>query len=291
VRRALALPLLLAVALGCDTGEGVGAADGTLFALDCDCDTRRTGCIRETRERPRSWGLLDQPAPYSLDPQFFAGEPIEDIKRTGIDNRLVIRLQSSGKRIESNDLLSFDVVSSYEVARCVRGRIDSFGKPDYDTRWCFWGANGEGPPRVRIGPEQPIIANFAPRATCPTDLQDNPVSAFVVATAIGPERLIDGRSVPTPPDEWESWIEFEEFGNAAQRGRAPTARAPVDQSFKVEFDKPIRSPRFHLEMIDDRIPKAPKFFQPPPVRPDIKAVFDGNFDFDLARGQGAQTFP
>ena len=49
-------------------------------------------------------GTPDDPAAYDMRPSFFAGEPIEDLE--GKTNRLIIRLQSDGKRIEVPVLLA-----------------------------------------------------------------------------------------------------------------------------------------------------------------------------------------
>jgi len=114
---AAAIALLLAgvAAGGCTVGSGVGSAKGSVYVLGCTPD----GDFSSNT--------------FDLQPSFFAGEPIEDISQGGHINRLFIRMQRSGNRIEVNDTLSFDVVNSYEVARCVRGRTVN-GLPNWDTR-------------------------------------------------------------------------------------------------------------------------------------------------------------
>jgi hypothetical protein len=240
---------------GCTVGEGEGAARGALYVK---------GCNDEIKDYGRPDLLLE----YNLRPEFFAGEPIEDIKEDGNRNRLVIRLQNSGKSLESNDYLQFDIVSSYQVARCLHGSVD----PD-TAAVCHWPA-GQAWPRLRIGPNLPIRASLALRDTCP------------LATLVGTARDGDGaRSdviVPLPPEQWRSWIELSVFGTARDQEVAPT--------FRVEFNERLRAEAFHVDLIDDRVIDAERRRDPPPD-PDLLGRLDGNFDFELERGQGAQTFP
>jgi len=240
----------------------------------------------------------------------------------GRNNRLLIRLQSSGKRNEVNDTLTFDIVSTYEVARCVRGHTVN-GKPDYDERFCWWGADGKGPPYVRIGLDEPIRANLAPRRTCPPppDVGEHVPSqqgAFVVGTAYAGENLSAGVARPPesgpdvspplpmtmtmttmmpagtpattkPPPRWPSWIIFQSFGGAAENDKPPEARDVVPEDFKVDFDERVTA-SFHIELTDDRVLKAVRMMSPE-SEADILGVLDGKVNFELARGQGAQAFP
>jgi hypothetical protein len=270
--------LLAIVAVGagsrCRVGNGAGAADGVLYVRQCTVDL--------------DYGSPTVPKPYRLDPQFFAGEPLEDLKKNGPDNRLIIRLQRSGKRVEVNDLLTFDIVNMYDVARCV-SRIQPVDKKN-----CFLGEDGNGPPRIRVGIDFAIRANFVPRTTCPYDMGRHApaaIGAYVVATAMAGEILDPDvpasmrlPTLPGQPQDWESWIEFEQFGSASP------ANLPLPLNFKVEFGERIHASRFHVTLTDDRALKA-VHDQQPLTGIDISGVFDGYFDFDLERGQGAQTFP
>jgi hypothetical protein len=259
----------LAAGAGCEVGDGRGAARGTLFLTDCKKDNqviKECGTVGD-------YGSLAQPCGYNLNPRFFAGEPIEDIRRNGSDNRIIIRLQSSGKRLEANDLLTFEVISSYKVARCVANvRVLD------DTTYCWWGPDGKGPPRLRVGPEQPIRSNLAPRTTCP-------FNTFVVGTA---------RSLNATPDQWESWVELLQFG--AAHWEHPGTLELIPPQFKVDFNDRIHARAFKLDIIDDRVAKGTL----PDAMAEIKAVLGdtttpgagmGFFDFVVERGQGAQTFP
>jgi hypothetical protein len=99
----------------CSVGKGSGAASGSIYAYGCsDSGDYCGGSVCP--------GTEATPAPFDLRPSFFAAEPIDDLREYTstsqfeiMNNRLIIRLQASGKQIEQNDVLTFDVVSSYEV--------------------------------------------------------------------------------------------------------------------------------------------------------------------------------
>lgn len=272
-----ALPLLLAAIAACRAGTGNGRVEGELAILDC-FEVRAVGAD------PHELGAA---RPYKMNPQFFAGEPFGDIRAGAKANRLIIRIQTTGRRRESVDVLLFDIPDSLVVARCVRGGVKMVGGvavPDYDERFCFQGPNG---PRIRVGPNAPVRAYFSPNETC--NIQENWMtqSKVVVATAISADRM-------TTDGDWESWIELTDFGSAAQVNLPPEQRTPCcepdPRDFKVEYDQLIRAPAFQLTLEDDAVIKAPMYFLPVP-RPRIRGNLAGQFDFDLARGQGAQTFP
>jgi hypothetical protein len=284
VRRSLAaLAAVLALA-GCRVGGGTGEAFGEIFILECSDEgnycTDGDVC-----------GTPGNPVPFRLQPEFFAGEPIDAPDSVlGVTmqetNRLSIRLQRSGKRIEQNDMLTFTVADSYEVARCVRGRVLPSGEPDYDVRYCHH-ATPDSPAKIRITSQGGIVlASLSPRLTC---------SRNVVAEAFD-EPSID-ETVPIPTDgNFDSWITFEYFGDASLDPDGP----PIKQDFKVELGQRVRAfgnPQvasaasgFHLRLIDAQVNRALRLDLPVP-NPSIGGSLDGNFDFDLARGQGAQTFP
>jgi hypothetical protein len=280
--------VLVALSLsGCSVGQGVGAASGTLFVLNCSssgdyCDSFGV-C-----------GTPSAPATYNLDPGFFAGEPIDQLTQfmggsvSGSQpsmNRITIRLQRSGKQIENNDALYFDVVNSYEVARCVRGReIVVQGQPnrhDYDDRYCYR-ASATGPARVRISVEAGIIhSTLSPRMTC-----TRPVAA--TAADVLP---VNGVVQAADNGAWESWVEFVDFGSAAQhQDPDPTARTAISPAFKVQLGERLYASAFSLTLQDQKVVVAEEDLQPAP-NPDIGGALTGYFDFDLVRGQGAQIFP
>jgi hypothetical protein len=275
LRRVLAFggaaPVVIALA-ACTVGTGSGQVEGNLFVSACKdslkSDTNPKGNYGQSPAAPRA---------YVMNPRFFAGEPIEDIKKDRRDNRLIIRLQTSGKRVEVNDLLVFDVVSTFKVAQCVRGKIPAAALPEY-AAFCWRGPAGEGPARIRIGPDRPIRANFAPRTTCQVDTFE---SGVVAAALDDPD---DAAAGPTPPEKWRSWIEISEFGSAVTVDDLKT-------DFKVDFGERLRSMAFHLELMDEEVIEAVKAGSQRTVDPGITGTLTGSFDFDLERGQGAQTFP
>lgn len=270
----------------CSTGKGVGAASGTLFEYGC------TGSGDYAADDVR--GTKDHPVPFDLHPSYFVGEPIDDLRNytqgSGImSNRLIIRLQYSGKQIELNDVLTFDVTSTYEVARCVRGRFDAeANQNDWDEAICYR-ASDTGPGRVRIQYDSQVHASLSLRATCTANLVASAVSSPV------PLSYSSSFGTPTPPEEWTSWIEFQEFGSAAQTDKAPAERDPVDGRFRVDFGQRIYATSFLLTLVDDSIVNAAIHNRPRPEA-QIGATLGGDpstgrFDFDLDRGQGAQFFP
>jgi hypothetical protein len=270
----------------CSTGKGVGAASGSLFEYGC------TGNGDYSADGVR--GTEDHPVPFDLQPAYFAGEPIDDLRNysegSGImNNRLIIRLQHSGKQIELNDVLTFDVASSYEVARCVRGRVDpETNRNDWDEAICYRPSD-TGPGRVRIQYDSQVHASLTFKVTCTADLVASAVSGPV------PLSYSSTFGTPTPPSEWTSWVEIQEFGSAAQTDRAPALRDPVDPKFRVDFGQRIYATNFLLTLVDDSIVNAAIYNRSRPAA-QIGATLGGDptsgrFDFDLERGQGAQFFP
>jgi hypothetical protein len=274
-RRLLAAAAVLtaaaAVLAGCTVGEGSGEAYGQLFVNSC---SPSGGDYGEAMVR----------ADYTLHPDFFAGEPIEDIRKNGGENRIVIRVETFPKRVRRRpgvppggpfkDQLIFDI-RSLQVAMCVRSAALMTPNPALAS-FCDISA-GDGIPRIRVGPEQPIRVAFAPHATCPGNI-------YVVATAKGDDPVVAGVAMPLAPAQWPSWIKLESFGSAAS--------AAIDEgtNFKVEFGERLHAVDFQLDLEDDRVLQAPDLHDPVPAS-EINGNLKGYFDFDLERGQGAQTFP
>ncbi len=295
MRPSLLALAVLALPIACSAGKGVGAASGLIYAYGCSKDTGDY-CSADV------CGTPDTPAPYDLRPSFFAGEPIDDLREISsgseiMSNRLIIRLQSSGKQIEQNDILTFDVVSSYEVARCVRGRVDpTTGANDWDESQCYR-ASDNGPGRMRMQFDSSIHTSLTLKATCPTS----------IAKAVTSNLVADAISAPVPPSyatytppvvtdgTWSSWVDFQEFGAASQTDKVPAERAPIGGKFRVEFGERIYATTFFVTLIDDGVVKAAEDILPRPAS-QIGGTLGGDpttgrFDFDLQRGQGAQFFP
>jgi hypothetical protein len=257
----------LEVLAGCTVGSGSGGATGLLYVKDCSPGG--------------DYGDFGAPAMYDLHPEFFAAEPIEDIRPGGGENRLVVRVETFEKSIRRSrgvaevgpfkDTVVFDM-RVLKVAMCVRAA--ALGVPDPMMAGFCQITPGDPVPRIRVGPEQPIRAAFGPRKTCPKNI-------YVVGTARGDDMPVNGVIPPLPPEQWPSWVKLRKFGSA-DRG--------VNQDFKVEFGDQVHAELFHLELTDNRILQAPKLDEPAP-QSEIHGHLDGYFDFDLERGQGAQTFP
>jgi hypothetical protein len=266
-RSGVGLAALLALA-GCTVGDGSGHASGEMFVKNCSPSG--------------DYGTALVPAAYNLRPDFFAGEPIEDIRNDGGENRIVIRVETFLKRVRRSagvpqggpfkDQLLFNM-RSVPVAKCVRSA--AIGRPDPLLASFCEVTPGDPVPRIRVGPQQPIRVAFAPHATCPKNI-------YVVGTAQGDDPKVGGVVTPLAPAQWPSWVKMESFGNAAA--------VDVGVNFKVEFDERLHATNFVLDLEDDRVLEAPRLHEPIPES-EIKGRLQGFFDFDLERGQGAQTFP
>ncbi len=275
---------------GCSVGKGVGAASGLLYEYGCSKNGDYCDSSGEC-------GTEAAPVAYDLRPTFFAGEPIDDLREHNsgsaiMNNRLTIRLQRSGKQIELNDVLTFDVTSSYEVARCVRGRVDKdTGANDWDEANCYRDpANDTGPGRMRVQFDSPVHAGLTLMATC---------SANLVASAVSYTPVpLDYVATPNPvvtDGNWDSWVEFQEFGSAAQRDLAPVDWSAIEGKFHVQLGDRIYATAFKLTLVDEQVVNAAINNLPRPAS-SIGGTLGGDpstgrFDFDLERGQGAQFFP
>jgi hypothetical protein len=191
-------------------------------------------------------------------------------------------MQRNGNATEINDTLYFDIPNSYEIARCLRGRIDpATGLPDWDTgtgtvdpavtmSWC----EQSGPtsmPRIHLVPFGPLRAALAPLATC---FQESPGPSIASITAVAKD----------------GWVEFENFGGAAQLDKPPDMRDPISTNFQVQYGDLLHAD-FDLVLDDDRTQTAIyKMINVPPA-PRIGGTLTGDFDFNLERGRSAQTFP
>lgn len=259
--------------LGCAVGSGDGEAKGPMFIEGCG-----------------AYQNAATPSEFDLNPSFFAGEPVEDIRDSASKNRLSIRLQRHGGGFEVNDVLQFDVVNSYEVARCVRGRqtldpVTMMMVPDYRTDICSW-ATPDGPARVRVGPNDFVRATLTPFESCRS--MNRPVN--LVATAV-PCKPVNGRSdcPGLPPDQWASFVEFRSFGGTDVRDLKNRSEI-VGQSFKVDFGQQIHVTRFVLDFTDDHLLVLPTGISTQ-TEPSISGHMEGWFDFDFDRGRAVQTFP
>ncbi len=295
---------VLAACGGCAVGSGSGSATGPLFVVGCNKGANFGPSI------DGGSGYMVAPRTYDLKPTFFAGEPIDDLQKgSGAMNVVQMRMASSGLLERYTDFLEFSVSSSYEVARCVRGRTVN-GQPDYlvnaplplrlataanpqpTTLWCDWTAmafsDGGAPdaaipgapdagvsldggmstmaaaPRIHLTPYTDIIASLGLYLTCP----DGDVAGAGV----------------------DGWIQFQSFGNAEQADYPPDQRTAIPSDFVINVGDRLRA-SFQVVIGDPRYVTAVETGSAPPTAPIIGGTLDGYFDFDFARGPGAQTFP
>jgi hypothetical protein len=259
-----------AAAGGCTVGAGAGSATGDLFVIDCN-----------PNDSNPNLGSAQSPVAFDLSPTFFAGDPVE-APVSGLPNQLNIRMQRNGNRIEISDTLFFDVTNAFEVARCLRGRTVN-GQPDWFTGtltnndgspttipWCDPTAatgvdGGPGLPRINLSTQDFVKSAFVPLFTCN-------LARVTGDATIG------------------SWIDFQDFGSAAEPNVPPEMRGQVTIDFKVNFGERLRA-HFHVELEDDRIVTAAMNRVMTPTTSYVGGALDGYFDFILDRGRVAQPFP
>jgi hypothetical protein len=289
---------------GCSVGQGSGSVTGPLFVVSCN-DSKNFGT-----SDPTGSGYMVAPVPYSLNPTFFAGSPIEDlIQGPGAMNQLSMRMASSGLLEMYTDFLEFDVTYSYEVARCIRGRILN-GQPDYlvnaplpltlatatnptpTTLWCDWTAtafsDGGAPDAAMPGAPDAGAAldgGMSIMASAPR-IHLTPYTDIITSLGLY-QTCPDGNNVGAGID---GWIQFQSFGSAEEANLPPEQRTAVPPDFVINFGDRLRA-SFHVIIGDPRYVTAVLTGGTPPTAPNIGGTFDGYFDFNLARGRSAQPFP
>jgi hypothetical protein len=296
---AAALGVLAAFAGGCTVGSGSGAASGPIYVLGCFPN----GGDYSVTVDGGSAGPLAVPRFFDLQPTFFAGEPTEHIGDVVSQpaNLLTIRMQRNGNRIEINDTLYFDILNSYEVARCVRGRTVN-GVPDWDTRmttnvhgevmtstpWCDWSGNAE------IGDGG---ASDGGDAGAGVDAGNGGIGGDHAVIHLTTEDMVHSslsllftcHQADLTAVAVDGTLEFQDFGSAAQPDVPSEMREMVPSNFKINFGDRLRA-RFRVVLQDQRIWGAIKQMLPMPA-PSIGGELSGYFDFDLERGRAAQPFP
>jgi hypothetical protein len=94
--------LLLSAASGCSLGDGTGVVAGTLYVRNCTNDS--------------DIGTVAAPVPFNLNPTFFVADLVDDFSHEHPMNRVQIRVQSNGTRVEGANVFYVDVASSFDVA-------------------------------------------------------------------------------------------------------------------------------------------------------------------------------
>src|SRR4051812_49104309 len=111
LRWSLAFAGLLACA-ACDLGSGTGRVSGTLYLRGCEED--------------HDYGALAAPAVYDMRPSYFVGDPINALQSSRPlhpVNKVAVRVQSDGNRVEEADGLQVRVADDALVAEMLGAPI------------------------------------------------------------------------------------------------------------------------------------------------------------------------
>lgn len=292
--------------LGCAVGSGSGSAAGSLFVLSCN-GVYNYGITSATSPTTVA------PITYDLKPTFFAGIPNDDlIQGPQAMNQLEFRMQSTGLLQMYTDTLEFDVIDTYEVARCVRGRTQD-GQPDYlvyeplpltlataanptpTTLWCDWSGmafstDGGAPDAAMPGVPDAGMAldgGMSMTASAPR-IHLTPYTDIHATLSLG-QTCPGGINAGIGTD---GWIQFQNFGNAEQSDRAPADRdrIEVNPPFLINYGDRLRA-SFDVIMGDPQVVNAVENGTTPPTIRVIGGELAGFIDFDLARGRSGQPFP
>lgn len=95
--------LLVGLLSACELGSGTGNVSGSLYVRSCTNDSDFGNSPTAQRA-------------YNMNPGFFAAAPVEDFDKQHPMNRLSLRIQPSGNRVEEADVLSVQVANDYDVA-------------------------------------------------------------------------------------------------------------------------------------------------------------------------------
>jgi hypothetical protein len=111
MRAAPLLMLVVTCEIGCGVGSGTGALSGTLWVSPCTSDA--------------DYGTsATAPNSYDMQPTFFVASPIDDFRRPHPVNRLSLRVQPQGNRVEEADALILVVANDLPVAQTVGQETD-----------------------------------------------------------------------------------------------------------------------------------------------------------------------
>jgi hypothetical protein len=261
-RRSAVAPAILFATAGlwaaCNSENGFGTLTGVLSAPDC---TFPGG-------NPKPLGHAN---PFNAVWRYFLAEPFDSTTPRFPANQLNIRMQNISGGWEFADTLSFWVDDSYEVARCMRGRMNADGTPDWNPDTCdrspaALGPGGEG--RSLVGTERELVhAHFVLQYSCP--------DAVLASSALGD---CQGGTCPalTVCPGRGSWISFAHFG------APPAALAtPVGTGFKVNNGDPIDASAYHVELCDEATIEDQQALVSPVTSPAITGTLDGSFSFNL----------
>lgn len=249
----------LALGAGCNSDNGTGFLKGSLDIPRCTF--------------PDNGAAQPFPNENNLNEEWhhFLAEPFDSLSARYPANQINIRMQNLSGGWEFADTLSFWVEDTYEVARCMRGRVDAQGNPDWNPDFCdrsptSLGSSGEG--RALIGTEREMVsAHFLPQYTCPDALLSSDALGDCQGGTCPAMTICPGRG---------SWIAFARLG-------APPAdvNVPLPNDFKVGNAEPIEASNFHIEICDDATVQDALDKVVPVTVPAIRGTLDGSFSFKL----------
>jgi hypothetical protein len=253
--------LALGAAAACTAENGRGVISGTLQVPACSFDNKGNPVPPD----PRFW-----PPGFVKNWNYFVGEPFDSSSPRLPANQINIRMQGSSARWEFADAITFWVQDSYEVARCLRHRINPDGSGDWDPRFCdgdaaSLGPGGEG--RMLVGTEiEKVNSHFL----LPNSCEEGAIYADALGDCSGgtcPLGLCPGHG---------SWIRFSKFGTPETNPIKDIAR-----SFKVNNGETIEVSAFHVEICDASTVEAQQAKLLPIPFPTVVGVLEGSFSFVL----------
>jgi hypothetical protein len=248
----------------CSVKNGTGELHGSLNVPGCSFSN---GIPQPLKYTP----------PYSQNLEFFAGVPFDSTTPRFPANQVSLRMQPSSTRLEFADALKFWVRNSYEVGRCIRGRVNPDGTPDWDLALCdrsVLGPSGEG--RLFVGTEDETVTSaFVLFYTCPQALPSAVALGSCAGGSCPDVAVCPGRG---------SWIAFSEFGSALPPGNLPPPKDELRSDFKIQNGEPIEASAFHIELCDHGTVDAVLNREFPIPTPAITGMLDGSFRFALQPG-------
>lgn len=144
------------VAGGCGLGDGKGAVAGSLYLR---------GCTHE-----HDYGAPGAPAPYDMKPAYFVADPINALASSEPlhpVNKLSMRVQPSGNRVDEADLLFINIADDAQVTTML------------------------GQPTV-VGPTTNVRASLTLNQTCPSAEVQPELDGVITFTSFGSGDVADG---------------------------------------------------------------------------------------------------
>jgi len=273
----------LAIGLGlpaCSSENGKGFITGPLNIPACQYGEDKKPLAPDPKQLANvnlpeceQYKDLVQDVPLCAAWDHFVAEPYDSTSVRYPANQLNIRMQNISGGWEFADTIFFWVYDSWEVARCVRGRMNDDGTPDWNTEECdrspgVLGPDGEG--RMRIGTEGELVtSHLVLQYLCP--------GASISATGIG---TCEGGSCPDVslcPGRG-SWISFSQFGSFPADPNEEIART---DDFKVKKGDPVAASAFHVELCDSNTVDDIQDHRLPVTKPAIIGTLEGHFSFTM----------